>query len=292
MMRIAVTGASGFVGAALCHHLESRGHELACISRRGPVVGNLESCEFASEIAAAIPACETIVHCGARIEKDILSQPMLLANTLGTQSVIRLAQQWRSSTLIYISSLQVIGLPTQLPIDESHPINPATAYHASKLFGEHLVRLASSNTLRSVSLRVSAPIGPKMPGDRILTVFARNALEGKAITVAGQGSRSQNYVDVRDVARAVELAMMSKSEGVFNIGGASSITNIELAQLCVMLAGSRCEIKLSGTPDPEEGIRWEVSLARAKSLLGYAPAHTLEDSIQCILRDLETGNHQ
>ncbi len=96
----------------------------------------------------------------------------------------------------------------------------------------------------------------------------------------------QNYVDVRDIARAVELGLGSSASGVFNIAGARSISNLDLAKLCIQLTGSRSTIAFSGAPDVEEGLRWEISTARAHKAFGYTPAYSLEDSICAVAREI------
>ncbi len=285
-MRIAVTGASGFVGRAVAKHLTDQGHQIVGISRKGSVVADLTAPEFAEQVAAAVPPCDAMVHCGASLEKDQLSRSMLLCNALGTQSVLRLASLWKCTTLFYMSSVPVIGVPQILPIDEDHPTSPATGYHAAKLLGEHLVTLARSPSLRTLSYRLTAPVGPQMPRNRIMFAFVSQALRNETIHIAGQGTRTQNYVDVRDIARAVELGLTTPAEGVFNIGGDCSISNLDLAKLCVRLTGSHSTINLAGGADPEEGLRWEISTARARKALGYEPAYSLEDSILAVSLDI------
>jgi nucleoside-diphosphate-sugar epimerase len=250
------------------------------------VAADLTTPEFAEQVAAAVQPCDAVVHCGASLEKDQLSQSMLLSNALGTQSVLRLASLWKCSTLVYMSSIPVIGIPRILPIDEDHPTRPGTGYHAAKLFGEHLVTLASSPSLRTLSFRLSAPVGPQMPRNRIMFSFVSQALRNETILIAGQGTRTQNYVDVRDIARAVELGLKTPAQGVFNVAGDCSISNLDLAKLCVRLTGSHSTIKFAGKADPEGELRWEISTARARKELGYKSAYSLEDSILAVSRDV------
>ena len=285
-MRIAVTGATGFVGRAIADHLVSLGHEVVGISRAGDVALDLTSPDFADRLAVSTLPCETIVHCAASLDKDYLSQSMLLCNVLGTQSVVRLALLWKCKTLIYMSSVPVIGVPQVLPIDESHPTAPVTGYHAAKLLGEQLVALANSDALRTLSYRLSAPVGPRMPRNRILPVFVRQARRNETICLAGKGTRTQNYVDVRDIAHAVEQGLNTVVDGVFNIAGDHSISNLDLARLCISLNASESDIAFSGEVDPEENLRWEVSIARARKSLRYKPACSLEDSILAISREI------
>ncbi|MFC1461804.1 NAD-dependent epimerase/dehydratase family protein [Verrucomicrobiota bacterium] len=156
---------------------------------------------------------------------------------------------------------------------------PFTAYHASKLFGEHLVRIANRKKPTGATLRLTSPVGPGMPENRILSVFAKQALTGRPIQLAGQGSRRQDYVDVRDIAYAVELCLKGRVKGLYNIAGGTSISNRELAETCVRVLNSSSPIEFSGAPDPEEGIIWDVSIAKASRQFGYEPQHGIEQSI-------------
>jgi nucleoside-diphosphate-sugar epimerase len=285
---VLVTGTSGHLGGVIGAHLHEQGHEVVGVSRRlnssartvsRAISLDLASAGAAEAIAAAAAPCDAIVHAAAAIDRDPLAPAITLTNGLGTQQLLALATRWKVEGFVFLSSVPVIGRPVELPITESHPVCPASAYHASKLYGEQLVRLG---TTTGVSLRLTAPVGPGMDERRILPVFVRRALRGQPLEVAGEGSRGQDYVDARDVASAVEAALERRATGVLNVASGRCITNLELARLCLEVIDSNSTVRLSGEPDPEEGVRWEVSTARAERQIGYRPAHPLEDSIAAL----------
>jgi hypothetical protein len=70
---------------------------------------------------------------------------------------------------------------------------------------------------------------------------------------------------------------------VLNVGSGRSISNLDLARLCVQLCGSRSEIRFSGTADPEESLAWDVSIDRAREMISYSPLYTLADSARTIM---------
>jgi nucleoside-diphosphate-sugar epimerase len=224
---------------------------------------------------------EAVVHAAAAVVHDPNDISVSLANCAGTQRVLSLAEEW-GVPFAYISGVPVIGLPTRLPIDEDHPTDPPTAYHASKLYGEHLVELARRRRLPAVSLRLSSPVGPGMPAGRILSVFVAAALAGEPLEVAGEGSRAQDYVDVRDAARAVAACLEQGVDGLYNVAAGRCFTNLELARQCIEQLESSAEVRLGSRPDPEEGIRWEISIERAGRRFGYEPRCSLEDSIRAV----------
>jgi UDP-glucose 4-epimerase len=289
-LRILVSGASGFVGRAVTARLVAEGHEVVGLSRRpgdvdglyGKLDANLADPAAAARISARLDPCEVVVHAAAALSGS--ASTLVLVNCLGTQQMLDVAQRWGVGRFIYLSSLPVIGRPLELPITEQHPAAPATPYHASKLFGEHLAAQADATILR-----LSAVVGAGMAAERILPTFVRRALAGQLLEVRGTGSRRQDYVDVRDVAAAVERAIEASATGCFNIAAGRAISNLDLARRCVALLESSSEVVLGSEPDAEEGLDWRVSIGRAASELGYAPTHPLEETIRALAAELSSA---
>jgi UDP-glucose 4-epimerase len=295
-MRALLTGATGQVGRSIAAYLAAQGYEVVGASRRfteppglvGHVEADLGSPDAVERIVRAVPACDGIVHAAAAISHDLYDPSISLVNCLGTQQIVKLAGIWGTRRLIYISSVPVIGRPLQHPITEEHPVHPLTAYHASKLYGEHLVRLAGTGQCSTVSLRLTSPAGPGTPENRILAVFVRRAMANQPIQVLGRGTRRQNYVDVRDVAAAVEACLRTEACGVYNIAAATSISNYDLARACTDTLASSSRVEYAGNPDPEEGVAWEVSIEKARRDFGYSPRCGIVDSIQATAHE---SNH-
>lgn len=291
-MKVVLTGGTGHVGSVIRQHLSSLGWETIDVSRSGLIQADLASPDFAERVAAAVETCDAIVHCAASMAKGLTDRAIAQVNAAGTQEVIHLAALTKAESLVYISSVPVIGHPRHLPIDEEHPANPLTAYHASKLFGEHMVRLAASPSLRTASLRLTSPIGPGTPPGRIFSEFASRARRGEPLVLAGQGGRRQNYVDVRDIARAVGQCLQSQAAGIFNVAGTAAVTNLNLARCCIQTLGSASPIVFSGASDQEENTTWEVSIEKARQTFGYQPVHSLEDSIHSFIFSHASGHHK
>lgn len=296
-MRVLVTGATGQVGRAVSWTLAEQGHDAVSLSRgtSGPsgaaehVAVDVGAPDSSERVAAATARCDAIVHAAAAIDGDPHSPAVALTNCLGTQQLLRLAERWEVEGFVYMSSVPVIGRPRLLPIDEDHPVDPPTAYHASKLYGEQLCELARRRGVRTAALRLTSPVGPGTPSERILGAFVRRALSGEPLEVLGEGTRRQDYVDVRDVAVAVGAALSLGAEGCFNVARGESVSNLELADACVRVVGSDAPVVTGSRPDPEEGARWDVSIARAATTLGYSPRYTIEDSIAAAADGLESA---
>lgn len=288
-MRTLVTGASGHVGGAVVERLATAGHEVVALGRRPPLVPGASQVLItdlarpdALEELAAEGRCDAVVHAAAAISADPHEPAIGLVNCLATQQLLRQAEEWSCRRFVFLSSVQVVGRPRLLSVDEDHPLDPPTAYHASKLFGERLVELAGRRGLGTASLRISSPAGPGTPDGRILSVFVRRALAGEPLEVMGEGTRRQDYVDVRDVADAVASALDSETTGVFNVASGTPVSNLELARRCIAALGSTSQVCLGGRPDPEDGVVWQISVERAGRALGYAPTRSLEDSLRAM----------
>ncbi len=289
-MRVLVTGSSGHVGGAIAAHLITAGHEVIGLSRRLSQIAGLKqqllldiaAPDLVEQISRETAACQVIVHAAADMDKSLYASAISLVNCLGTQQLLNLAAKWETNNFIYLSSVPVIGQPQQLPVTEEHPLNPPTAYHASKVYGEYMVNLAQQRGLAGASFRLTSPIGPGMSDKRIFSVFVRRTLANQPLQLAGQGTRRQDFVDARDVAQAVEQCIVRQVSGLFNIAAGQSISNLELAKKCVEILNSTSPIEFSGQPDPEEAVRWEVSIAKATQQFGYQPRFTIEDSIKAV----------
>ncbi len=285
-MRVLVTGASGHVGGAVATHLAARGYQVVGLSRRTAVVpemaehvsADLADPNFVSVVSSAVQPCDAVVHAGACLDKRSTAVELSRVNAVGTQQLLVLARDWAVSRVVYISGVPVIGLPRVHPVTEAHHCEPLTVYHASKLYGEHLVRLMAEKLQTVVTLRLPSPIGPGTPQNRIAQVFVNRACQGLPLEIMGAGLRQQNYVDVRDVGRAVEAALTRSVQGVFQIIG-TTISNLELAHRCVRLFRSVSTIEFTGRFDPEETVVWDLSGERAAAALEYSPSLSLDDSL-------------
>ena len=294
-MKIVVTGSSGHIGGAAAHRLHGQGHEVIGISRT-PSKGLRNHVEqlsldighhsFVRDARKAIGGCDAIVHAAACQEHALTALDIARTNCLGVQQILCMATELQAHTVVYLSSLSVLGAPCEHPVTETHPIAPASVYGASKLFGEQLVCNADAHALRGVALRVSSPVGPGLNYKRIFRVFVENAIAGRDIVLHGKGTRRQDYVDVRDIAEAIESALIRDVRGVFHIGAGVPVSNLELAEACKETLASQSEIAFSGDPDPSDDVCWDISIEKARKRLGYTPSHTLRQSIRDLAAEI------
>lgn len=140
--------------------------------------------------------------------------------------------------LVFASSRFVYGKIEYNPVDEGHPFNCLSIYGIHKLAGEKYYHFyQEAYGLETVSVRIANPYGPRQQMKHskygIVNWFIRLALEGKPLTIYGEGRQGRDYIFVEDLAEAMlALAQTPGVSGeVFNLGSATSTPFIEMAQM-------------------------------------------------------------
>ena len=289
-MTILVTGSNGFIGSYICNRLK-HAHEVIGVGTRSEssvsdiqyIQSNIESGDFVTGVINAHGQCDVFIHCAAHISKKNFEDNLLDVKCTGTNHIVQLAKEMNCTTVIHLSSIPVIGTPNDLPISELHFTAPKSLYHISKHSAEYIVNLSSDFGIMPVNLRIPSPIGAGMNEKTILPVLLRQCLLNQPITLLGKGLRKQNYIDVRDISEAVVSCINRQVKGTYNIASDAVISNVDLANLCIEMTGSKSQISFSNTIDPEEKNSWAISIAKAKNEFGFQPQYSLRDSIKTIL---------
>ena len=190
--------------------------------------------------------------------------------------------------IVFTSTRQVYGKPLYLPLDEEHRVSPVDINGINKLAAEnyHLLYHRVYGT-RTVCLRLTNTYGPRQllrhNRQGFIGWFVRQAVEGGAIELYGEGKqrRDMNYVD--DVVEALLLAGASeRAEGeVFNLGGGEPVTLSELADELISITGRgsvRC------VPFPPERQLIDIgnsysSYRKIEAALGWRPRTPLRDGL-------------
>jgi len=269
-MRILVTGQRGHVGGPVAARLAALGHDLVGFDRAdGQDVLDLD------QLREAAAGCAAVVHLAA-LPHDTAGPPeqIMAVNVLGTWHALLAAEAAGADRFIYFSSAQVFGtaegerLPDYLPIDDAHPRRAMRAYGLSKCLAEDLCAGFTARTaIPTVSLR---PVWVLDPG-QYEQIQARwrsyPAAEWTPFWEFG------GFVDVRDVATAVELAVTVP------------LTGHHRALLCAAdIAASRPGLELAAQLAPAVPVRdaasyqqdpWRalVDCSAAQDLLGWRPRY-------------------
>ncbi|HEY9098814.1 MAG TPA: SDR family oxidoreductase [Thiobacillus sp.] len=168
-MKVVVTGATGFVGNALCTKLVASGYEVVPAVRgksglqHEVAVGNLNA---STNWQAALPGCDAVVHLAARVHvmDDTAQDPLALYRASNTESTLNLARQAAQAGVkrfVFISTIKVNGEGRGTPYRETDAAAPKDAYAISKWEAEQGLRLISQETgMEVVILRPPLVYGP------------------------------------------------------------------------------------------------------------------------------------
>ena len=243
-MRVLVTGATGFIGAATCRELLARGHAVRALVRPASGLAGLEGMGVevargdvldADSVRAALAGCEAVVHAAGipRIGAD--ARETVDVNVRGVEIVLGAALEARVARAVLTSSTSAAG-GTRLPVvtDEATPGNAEAlgiGYFVSKLRGERAGLALAGRGLPLVVVRPSFVLGP---GDthgssaRLVTAIAARRLPGWI-----EGGTS--FCDVRDVARGhAEALERGRAGEVYVLGG----HNLRISELVASVAAA------------------------------------------------------
>jgi nucleoside-diphosphate-sugar epimerase len=287
-MVILITGVCGFIGQTIANVLKKKGNLIIGIDKISDsdllFLDEYYQCDITQEsdiisLIKKVNKCDVVVHAAAIISYNNLNSTTIQANCNGTLQIGKFSLLSGVKQIIYISSVPIIGKPEVLPITEDNNYDkPSTLYHHTKLMGEKILLLPEFESIIICILRLTAPISPEMPQNRMLSLFINKALNNFPITLHGKGNRLQNYIDTRDIGKAVKCSIKEAASGLFLISG-QSITNIEVALLCNEICNSNAGLNFSGNEDPEEEYRWVISNEKSERVLKFKPDYNITKTL-------------
>jgi UDP-glucose 4-epimerase len=262
-MKCVVTGAAGFIGAALSRRLLDDGHEVVGIdsfsdyyprkvkrTRVKPLRGNprfsLVSADLLDvDLVALTDGAEVIFHeaaqAGVRASWGESFEIYTNSNILATQRLLEAARRTRPGKIVFASSSSVYGEGRDRPTRESDAKRPLSPYGVSKLACEHLCHLYHHNYgVPTVCLRYFTVYGPLGRPDMSIWRFTEAMLRDREIVIYGDGTQSRGFTYVDDVVEANLLAAASDHAGTaFNVGGAGAATVNQLVRRIERLLGTK-----------------------------------------------------
>lgn len=284
MSNILVTGSNGFLAKHVIKGLSEEHRIYGCGIEDEPynksdnyIKWDLSRDEEPDKLQSI--ELDYVIHVAASLETK-LSDHLFNVNCFGTFNILKLAVRHKVKSVIYFSSLPVVGNRHSVPIVETAEFDPPTLYLATKAAGELIISQVRYYGINAVLLRIPSPIGPGMRTNTIVPVFIHKAMNGEQILLQGKGTRKQNYLDVRDITEAVRRILLNPEvDGVFNLGSRNVISNCELAKKCIEVLRSNSTIAFSDLEDPNDLIDWTTNDFKLRKQIGDYQRYSMEDSI-------------
>ncbi|WP_079141507.1 UDP-glucuronic acid decarboxylase family protein [Streptomyces sp. LUP30] len=299
-MRVVVSGGSGFLGSHLCEALLSRGDSVCCLdnlsSGRPVNIAHLRhDARFAFEswdvtesfsVSGDVDAVVHLASPASPVDYQRFPLETLAAGSRGTENMLRLADR-HSARFVLASTSEVYGDPQVHPQDEDYwghvnPIGPRSVYDEAKRFAEALSMAYRRTRAVDVGIvRIFNTYGPRMRSydGRVVSSFIRQALHGEPLTLFGDGSQTRSFCYVDDMVRGLIAMIDSHRPGPFNLGNPSEWTVRELAELVVVVTGSRSPLRYLPLP-VDDPVRRRPVVSRAREALGWHPRVSLEQGLR------------
>ncbi len=313
-VRVLLTGAAGFIGSSVADRLLARGDEIIGVDNfnrfydpaikelnlrdvqakappgrfrllRADIVSNKAELEAVFSDPAQRPdaICHLAAWAGVR---PSIEQPMIYqsVNLEGTMNLLELARRHEVRPFVFASSSSVYGARQKVPFSEEDRVDdPVSPYAATKkageLFGFTYHHLFGT---RFIGLRFFTVYGPRQRPEMAIHLFARKILEGKPITVYGDGSTSRDYTYIDDcvsgVVASIDRASRVDGYRIYNLGCSATTSLSELVEHLERAAGKKAIIDRK--PDqPGDVPRTFADISRAQAELAYDPSTPVKDGI-------------
>jgi len=300
MARVVVTGGAGFVGSHLCTELVERGDVVVAVDNlitgRRENLGHLadrpELVLLEHDVSRGLPVeghVDAVLHFASPASPpEYLAHPLetLDVGSLGTRHALDLALA-HGARFVLASTSEVYGDPLVHPQPESYWGNvncdgPRAVYDESKRFAETLTMTYHRvHGLRTGIVRIFNTYGPRLrPADgRVVSNFLVQAMDGRPLTVYGDGTQTRSFCYVEDEVRGIVALLDSDVVEPVNIGNPTEHTVLELTKVVLEIVGSDSEVVFEPLP-VDDPTRRRPDITRARELLGWEPRVALREGLR------------
>ena len=300
-----VTGGCGFIGSNFIHYILAQYPHYRVINLdKLTYCGNLDNlCEAVQQPNVAFvkgdiadrekvmgilhdEGVDCIVNFAAEshVDRSIEDPDLFLrTNVLGTQVLLEGAREAEVPLFIQISTDEVYGsLGPTGHFAETTPLKPNSPYAASKTAADLMVRAyIKTFGINAIVTRCSNNYGPYQFPEKLLPLMISNAMEDRELPVYGDGLNIRDWIYVEDHCRALDVILhRGKSGQIYNIGGASERTNLEVVRTILEVLGKPESLIRFVTDRPGHDRRYAMDFSKLKKELGWQPQVTFEEGIK------------
>jgi dTDP-glucose 4,6-dehydratase len=304
-MKLLVTGGAGFIGSnfvrmaltdkfpdfnveqlTVLDLLTYAGDEenlkpIASDKRYKFVKGDIRDLELAKKL---MQDADQVVHFAAESHVDRSIEggsEFVSTNVMGTQVLLDAARSTNIKRFVHVSTDEVYGSISEGSWPEDHPLLPNSPYSASKAGSDLLVRAYNrTHKLDTVITRCSNNYGQYQFPEKVMPLFITNIIEGKKVPLYGNGLNVRDWLHVDDHCRGIALALTKGKAGeVYNIGGGTELTNVELTHKILEAMGVGEEFIQPVEDRKGHDLRYSVDISKINKELGYSPQVNFEEGL-------------
>jgi UDP-glucose 4-epimerase len=299
-----VTGGAGFIGSHVADLLLSEGWDVTVVDDLSagkreniPAAAKFHEIGMTSGELARVVAdqgFDVVAHLAGQIDvRKSVADPIedATTNILGTLNLMEAVRRKSPHTRVVFTSTggAIYGDLNTPPNVENYPKEPESPYAISKLSAEYyLAYYGRVHNMDCTAVRFSNVYGPRQDphGEAgVVAIFCGRILANRSLTIFGDGLQTRDYVYVGDVARAVHRAATRPlpergplDSRAFNIGTGKGTSVIDLARLLQKAAGTSIPVEFAPHRPGEQQASF-LNVDKARQMLGWTPAITLEDGL-------------
>lgn len=294
MKKVLITGGAGFVGVNLAVYLSQRGgYEITVIDNES-LGSRAHVAPYASrfihgdilnegELQSALEGQDFVVHLAADTRvMDSIENPThnFENNVLGSFRLLQACRQLGVNRVVAASTGGAILGEVPAPVHEEMVAKPLSPYGASKLAMEgYLSAFSGAYGVTSCALRFSNIYGPRsFHKGSVVAAFFKRMLDGKDLTVYGDGSQARDFLYVEDLVEGIRRAMESDADGVFQLGSGRPTTVNELLDVIREVTGLNPTVHYEDFRAGEIHTTW-CDINKSKTAFDFAPDTSLKDGL-------------
>ncbi|MEP6842224.1 MAG: dTDP-glucose 4,6-dehydratase [Pseudolysinimonas sp.] len=223
-----------------------------------------------------LPGIDTVVHFAAEshVDRSVRDSGIFVeTNVLGTQRLLDASLRAGIRRFVHVSTDEVYGSIAEGSWDETRSLEPNSPYSASKAGSDLLARSYFRTHGMNLSItRCSNNYGPYHFPEKVIPLFVTNLIDGLHVPLYGTGENIRDWLHVDDHTRGIALVATNGRAGeIYNIGGGTELSNIELTQKLLDATGTDWSTVDNVEDRKGHDLRYSVDIGKIKSELGYAP---------------------